>query len=122
MLGTWAKGAILMILVRDIIAETARRHRIPVEAMRTMTRRPEHAHPRHMAMLLARKMTGKHYTTIGGIFSRDHSSVINGCRQARRRCLADRQHLKMLCEIRAKVLAGTTFVPVPFSCSSRGIS
>jgi chromosomal replication initiation ATPase DnaA len=74
-------------------------------------------------MLLSRRMTAHSKVRIGQLFGgRDHSTIIYGCRQARRRCLADRQHLKMLCEIRAKVLAGTTFVPVPFSCSSRGIS
>lgn len=93
-----------MIFIRDIIAETARRHRIPIEAMKTMTRRPEHARPRHMAMLLARRMTRKHYTIIAAQFGRDHSTVINGCRQARRRCIADRESLTLLCEIRASVL------------------
>lgn len=95
-----------MIFVADIIAETARRHRIPIEAMKTMTKCPEHSHPRHMAMLLARRLTRKHYTVIGHIFDRDHSTVINGCKQARKRCIADRATLTMLCEIRARVLGG----------------
>ena len=116
-----------MILVRDIQKATAEHYGLSFETMISSGtrggRQRQYAWPRQMAMLLSRRMTAHSKVRIGQFFGgRDHSTVIYGCRQARRRCLADPKHLKMLCEIRAKVLTGNTCVPVPFSPSSQGIS
>lgn len=97
-----------MILVRDIQRITAEHYKVSFDTMHELdgvgSRERDKAHPRQMAMLVARKMTRKQYTLLGRIFRRDHSTIISGIRAARRRCLEDREHLEALCKIRARVL------------------
>lgn len=94
-----------IIFVRDIMREVERRHRLPVGALRSWNNERDVAWPRQEAMLLARLMTRKEWTVIGRLFDRHHTTVLYAYKAARRRCLADRQHLKTLCEIRAAVRA-----------------
>jgi chromosomal replication initiator protein len=128
MLGTLAKGAVLVVLIRDIQRATAEHYGVSFETMYAPegrgVRGRQFAWPRQMAMLLSRRMTPHSKVRIGQFFGgRDHSTIIHGCRQARRRCLADPKQLKMLCEIRAKVLNEyRTYVHLSFFDPSQGIS
>lgn len=44
---------------------------------------------RHLAMALAYEITQHSSLTVGAVFERDHSSVLNGIKQTRKRCEED---------------------------------
>jgi chromosomal replication initiator protein len=95
----------MRITIASIQRATAEHYGLPLETMNAPGtpggRQRINAWPRQMAMLLSRRMTKHSKVRIGG---RDHSTIIYGCRKARRRCLSDRAVLAVFCEIRAQVL------------------
>lgn len=81
------------ISIRLIKQIVARRYKIPIEAMTSADRRREFAHPRQMAMALAREYTRKSLPTIGRYFGgRDHTTVMYACEAVQRRA-AEREDI-----------------------------
>ena len=66
----------MSILVAEIQRLVAEHYEIPVEKLREKTSRPCYARPRHVAMYMARVLTGKSYPQIGRVFGRDHATVM----------------------------------------------
>lgn len=74
--------------VADILAATAAWYGIEVLDLRS--RRRAHAHARHVAMYVARKLTTKSYAEIGrAIGDRDHTTIMNGVIRVHNRLIDD---------------------------------
>ena len=88
------------ITVARIIATVASAYGLRSTHITGKTRRQEVVEPRHIAMHLAREMTGGSYTQIGKLFGgRDHSTVHHACSKISDRRLLepglDRDYLAM---------------------------
>lgn len=63
------------ILVADVMRCVAVYYRVKDSALRGPSKRRRVAHPRQIAMALAREFTGQSLAAIGRQFKRDHSTV-----------------------------------------------
>lgn len=70
---------------RQIIADIAAKHRVPVAGLMGDSRRRKYAWPRQEAYAAVRDAKALSYPQIGAIFGRDHSSVLAGVRRYRER-------------------------------------
>lgn len=70
---------------RQIIADIAAKHRVPVAGIMGTSRRRKYAWPRQEAYAAVRDERGLSYPQIGAIFGRDHTSVLTGVRRYRER-------------------------------------
>jgi hypothetical protein len=85
-----------MIRIADIQATIARNFDVPLAVFQSKCRDRHVARPRQIAMLLSREMTPLSLPAIGREFHRDHTTVIHGIREAKKRIAADpRLALKM---------------------------
>jgi chromosomal replication initiator protein len=76
--------------VPKIAATVARRFRIKAADLQGKTRRREVVQARGVAMLLARRLTGASYQTVGRHFGgRDHSTVMHACRRIAQQLKSD---------------------------------
>jgi chromosomal replication initiator protein len=73
-----------MTTIRQIEQAVAQHFGIPAAILRGSSRERRYARPRQVAMYMAREMTARSYPEIGRHFSRDHSTVIHGCRRVAR--------------------------------------
>ncbi|GGG30814.1 hypothetical protein GCM10010964_18400 [Caldovatus sediminis] len=73
--------------LRAIIAATAAAFGLPEAEIRSARR--QGAPPRHVAMALARRLTGASLPAIGRAFGRDHSTVLYAVRRIAARAAAD---------------------------------
>ncbi len=75
----------------DAIARAvSTRFGVPLKELRAATRRQTIVEPRHLAMQLARTLTGESFTRIGTYFGgRDKKTVMHGCEAATARCAGD---------------------------------
>lgn len=65
----------------------ARECGVTVADLRGPRRMRRIAHPRQIAMALARELTGASLPEIGRQFGRDHTTVLHGCRNVARLCI-----------------------------------
>lgn len=76
--------------VGAIQAAVAHYYDISVRTMLAKDNRPEIVHPRHVAMFLARSITGKYLTALGKLFGgRDHTTVLSAIRKIERQLVSD---------------------------------
>ncbi len=87
--------------IREIIAATAGQYQLPAESFLTARRRTM-AHPRQVAMYLARVMAGLSLPAIGRAFNRDHTTVIYALKQVEARC-ADFEQIAAIMAIAGEV-------------------
>ena len=64
--------------ISEILHHVSEFHRVPPDVLVGGSRKHCHAVPRHEAMWLARKLTGRSFPAIGRSFRRDHTTVISG--------------------------------------------
>lgn len=76
---------------------------LPVEALRGRRRTADVVYPRHVAMHLARKLTGASLPSIGRHFGRDHTTVIYADRRLRRQIREDAETRDLVEELTAQV-------------------
>lgn len=79
-----------MTPVYEIQQLTAETFGIEIDDILSPTRRRKIAWPRQVAMMLARQHTGYSLPRLGRLFKRDHSTILEGIRQAERRVANDR--------------------------------
>lgn len=65
--------------IEDIQKEISKYYNVTVESLTSPRRQKNIVKARHMAMYIARKLTGISYPEIGSHFHRDHSTVISSC-------------------------------------------
>jgi chromosomal replication initiator protein len=87
-----------------IISAVSRHYNIPVEDIKGRCRKKEMVRARHVSMSLIREMTGMQYERIGGLFGKDHSSVITSCEKIKMELERDASLRRDLDSIRARVL------------------
>lgn len=75
--------------VSDIQRTVEETYGLPPQSMCSKRRVKEISHPRQIAYYLSRKLTKKTYPALGRMFNRDHSTVVYGVQQARRRIASD---------------------------------
>jgi hypothetical protein len=90
-----------------IIAVTARFYELPLGAMRSPSRENGVAHPRQVAMYLARRMTPHSLATIALRFDFDHTTVVHAVHRTRERMRGDRHLRNHVGAIRAAILRRT---------------
>lgn len=74
-------------IIQRVVCDHFRLHG---SVMSTKTRTDEYAHPRQIAMALAKELTKVNYTDIGRCFGgREHGTVIHGIRAISDRCEVD---------------------------------
>lgn len=78
----------MKISVRRIQEAIAADFGIPSHMFLTVQETPV-CYPRQYAMLLAREMTGKSYPDLGGLFRRDHATIMHGIKKAKARVEKD---------------------------------
>lgn len=76
---------------------------LPVEELRGRGRSTDVVYPRHVAMHLARKLTGASLPSIGRHFGRDHTTVIYADRRLREQIRKDRQARDLVEELTERV-------------------
>lgn len=108
-----------------IITETAQHYGIPVSAILGRDTRRRFAHPRQVAMYLARQITGRSFPEIAMAFGRDHSTVMHAVEAVSRlrdtdasiagailtltgRCCSDRGSSSPI-RVMAQIIAGTSW-------------
>lgn len=95
--------------VEEIQQTIAKAFDISVEDLKSSSKAPSIAHPRHIAMLLSRELTPDSLPAIGRSFGgRNHSTVLSGCRSAQRRIEADQLTAQLVLEIKTKLGAAPT--------------
>jgi chromosomal replication initiator protein len=86
------------ITVERIQRETALHYGIGLEKLLGDNPNRKCAHPRHVAMYLARRIQAydrkRTLPELGKLFDRDHTTIIHGCKQVERRLREDPQTLK----------------------------
>jgi hypothetical protein len=70
------------IAAREIIREVCREYHITLDEMASDARNHRVIQPRQLAMALCYQFSGNSFPAIGGMFNRDHTSVIHACRVA----------------------------------------
>lgn len=78
---------------------------LPFEIMARRTKNPVHAHPRMLAMYLARDLTKQSLPEIGRRFHRDHSTVHHAIAVVRQRISDDDHTARDLTAIRLELAA-----------------
>jgi len=77
-----AKASERRIYIEDIKRKVAEKYAVSVGDLESPSRKREHVRPRQLAMHISRKLTGRSFPEIAKRFgSRDHSTVIHGCRK-----------------------------------------
>jgi chromosomal replication initiator protein len=74
-----------MILIREVQRVVARHYGMSPAELISDDRCKMFAHPRQVAMYLARELSGHSLTVIGHWFHRDHSTIIHGIRSVEKR-------------------------------------
>jgi len=74
--------------IRDIQRATCAHYGVGRADMLSALRFPYLVEPRHIAMTLSRKMTGKSLAQIADAFNRDHSMVAYACQKIEARVIA----------------------------------
>lgn len=74
-----------MIRIQDVQRIVARHYGLEPGYMTSADRSRYYAHPRQVAMYLARELTGHSTTVIGHWFNRDHSTIVHGTQVVRKR-------------------------------------
>jgi chromosomal replication initiator protein len=83
-------GALPPLTIDEIARAVAARFGVPLRDLRASTRRKTIVEPRHLAMHLARTLTGQSFQAIGTYFGgRDTKTVRHACRMASARLAAD---------------------------------
>ena len=90
--------------VQSVQKAVAARFRFPVEMMRNPSRKREYAHPRQLAMALARDLTGLSLPQIGRMFNRDHTTVICAIKRTNWRNEHKADHRRHFDELRAELI------------------
>lgn len=91
------------ISIEAIQKAVATKYSVPVEELTSASRRRELSQPRHIAMYLARKLTGSSLPEIGRKFGgRDHSSVLAGCRNVEKALKLDNRVVQVVDELEAR--------------------
>lgn len=67
------------ILIDKIISTVAKYYGVTVEELKSKKKTDAVANARHIAIYIIRKLTDKSFKEIGGIFSRDHSTIMASC-------------------------------------------
>jgi hypothetical protein len=80
----------MRISVRHIQEVVAADFGLSSDEIRSNRKLPEQAHPRQVAMYLARELTPLSLPSIGRIFDRDHSTIVHGIRATKSRISSDR--------------------------------
>lgn len=75
--------------VQSIICTVAKHYDVTPAQIVGPRRVPLLVRVRHIAMYIAREMTGRSYPQLGKAFSRDHTSVLHACRVIRAAILSD---------------------------------
>jgi chromosomal replication initiator protein len=84
------EGALPPLTIDAIARAIASRFGVPLRDLRSATRRKTIVAPRHLAMHLARTLTGQSFQSIGAYFGgRDTKTVRHACRMAAARLAAD---------------------------------
>jgi hypothetical protein len=101
----------------DILNTVAEYYQIAIDDLLSETRTKELSEPRQVIMYLARQFTEGSTTTIGKrLGGRDHSTVVYGSSQIKKRLIADGENrLRLTVRHIAKSLAETTEAEVNFS-------
>jgi chromosomal replication initiator protein len=102
------------ILVADIQRVVEETYGLPPKSMAGERGTWKVSHPRQIAYYLSRKLTKKTYPVLGRLFNRDHSTVVFGVQQARRRIARDPE-LRDQVETIKERLAGDN-PPLPTFC------
>lgn len=90
--------------VARIKREVADYYRIPRRSMEGKSRERAYAHPRQVAMYLARELEHKSYPWIGQCFGgRDHTTVLHAAMQIPQRMRVDKQLANDVAEIRRRI-------------------
>lgn len=74
----------------EIIADVAGAHGLPVSALLTRSQQRSVVYPRQEAMWRLRNAGRWSYPQIGGLFNRDHTTVIHSCRAYEARLRGER--------------------------------
>jgi chromosomal replication initiator protein len=84
------EDALPALTIDTIARAVASRFGVPLRDLRSTTRRKTVVEPRHLAMHLARTLTGQSFQTIGAYFGgRDTKTVRHACQRAAARLAAD---------------------------------
>ena len=67
------------ILIDKIISTVAKYYGVSVDEMKSKKKTDAVANARHIAIYIIRKLTDKSFKEIGGIFGRDHTTVMASC-------------------------------------------
>ena len=95
-----------MVFIADVQRAVAERYGLAIADLKSSRRDYPIAHPRQVAMLLARNLTGRSLSEIGRrMGDRDHSTIITGCRSVTKRRLEDSELDKVICELTVQLSA-----------------
>jgi chromosomal replication initiator protein len=100
-----------MIRIADIQRAVIHNFRVPEQLFFSPCREKFVAHPRQVAMLLAREFTPHSLTVLGKSFGRDHTTVLHGIGAAQKRLADDADLARKVSSIRhvLKANQSTTF-------------
>jgi len=77
------------VSLNEIKARVAAYYKIKVSDLESPSRRREFVRARQAGMFIARELTQRSYPEIGKNYRRDHTTIIHGVEQVRKRCLSD---------------------------------
>jgi hypothetical protein len=80
----------MRVSIRHIQDRVAADFGVSGDQVRARSKVQEWAHPRQVAMFMARELTPLSLPSIGRVFNRDHSTVLHGIAAVRRRMATDR--------------------------------
>ena len=93
------------VKVADIVGVVAAHFELTLDAIRSERRSRDVAHPRQIAMFLARELTRASTGTIARALRRDHSTVIEGARAVRGRINGSAEFAAEIATLRRRCLA-----------------
>jgi chromosomal replication initiator protein len=100
--------------LQGVQALVAEHFHISTDALTSSSRAPALVWPRHLAMHLARELTGASLAAIGRDFGgRDHTTVLYGCRQAAQRIARDDSARELAAQLHSNLAAPPGASPEP---------
>lgn len=98
-----------VVTIADVLREVSAHFSVRLRDLIRPRRYASIAFPRHVAMYLARELTGASFPMLGRHFGgRDHTTAIHGCRVIERRMRDDGRTAQIVIDLRAKLAKETS--------------
>ena|SRR5437879_5960954 len=94
-----------LLPVLRILTLASQVHHVHARLVCARTRRVRAVEARHLAMYLARELTGWSWPQLGRLFDRNHATVIYGHRVIARRCAASPEFARLIQSFKAQLTA-----------------